>query len=288
MCFIILHLCCPCAQETILTGSSDASKRTDDRALEAVQNIIGGFKESLGMEDVYLIGLMVADMIVPISEGSQVYIPALPWEVNVSKFLARDDGGTSFGSIVPPRGLQTLAIGIQAAATVFLDVVTDAEVETFTYQRIFMFGKAMLTVNYGTILAKNLIFRVRPDHSDAKSFFSGHTSNTFALATFLDLEINDWIESIPGTKCKIDWKKIMRISSFVGCFGWASYVGYSRIRDRKHYPLDVLFGAAFGTMVSYSSYMSMTDSDFKGLLSVVPAVGIDNEGRVTVFYMIRF
>jgi membrane-associated phospholipid phosphatase len=37
-------------------------------------------------------------------------------------------------------------------------------------------------------------------------------------------------------------------------YGWAGYVGYSRIHDRKHYLTDVLIGAASGTLVSYLLY----------------------------------
>jgi hypothetical protein len=37
-------------------------------------------------------------------------------------------------------------------------------------------------------------------------------------------------------------------------YGWAGYVGYSRIQDRKHYLTDVVVGAASGTLVSYLLY----------------------------------
>jgi hypothetical protein len=39
-------------------------------------------------------------------------------------------------------------------------------------------------------------------------------------------------------------------------YGWAGYVGYSRIKDKKHYLSDVLVGAAAGSLISYFIYDS--------------------------------
>ncbi len=47
---------------------------------------------------------------------------------------------------------------------------------------------------------------------------------------------------------------IMKGTAFLGLYGWASYVGYSRIRDSKHYLTDVIVGAAVGTVISNLLY----------------------------------
>lgn len=59
------------------------------------------------------------------------------------------------------------------------------------------------------------------------SFPSGHTSNSFSLATSLSLEYPKWYIIIPS-------------------FSWAGTVSYSRMALGVHYPSDVLAGALIG------------------------------------------
>jgi hypothetical protein len=68
--------------------------------------------------------------------------------------------------------------------------------------------------------------RERPDHSDNKSFPSGHASDTFAVATVLERHVG-WRYSIPG-------------------YLFASYVAVSRLPSNRHWLSDVTFGATVG------------------------------------------
>jgi len=72
--------------------------------------------------------------------------------------------------------------------------------------------------------------------SHDKSFPSGHTSQAFALATTLTLQYHKWYISVPAYL-------------YAGC------VGYSRMYLGKHYPSDVLAGAAVGAGSSWLSHL---------------------------------
>jgi membrane-associated phospholipid phosphatase len=66
-----------------------------------------------------------------------------------------------------------------------------------------------------------------------QSFPSGHTSLAFATATSLSMQYKKWYISVPA-------------------YVWASSVGYSRMYLGKHYPTDVLAGAAVGIGTAYA------------------------------------
>ena len=70
------------------------------------------------------------------------------------------------------------------------------------------------------------------------SFPSGHTSAAFATATVLSRALS---LSHPGSRW---W-----INSLL--FGGATFVGFSRVYQRQHWPSDVVAGAALGTITGY-------------------------------------
>lgn len=73
------------------------------------------------------------------------------------------------------------------------------------------------------------------------SFFSGHASNSFALAVFF----GGFFQSI---------------HRYVGFFflGLASFIAYSRIYLGVHFPLDILVGALVGSGFGKSAYLLFT------------------------------
>jgi len=73
------------------------------------------------------------------------------------------------------------------------------------------------------------------------SFFSGHTSATFAAATCM----SKWFTDIYGksTLSNIVWGTSITV---------ASLGGYYRYRSGEHYPTDVLAGALFGFAIGYT------------------------------------
>ena len=66
-------------------------------------------------------------------------------------------------------------------------------------------------------------------------FISNHAANTFCLAMFTSLFFK---------------RKFYTLAIFL----WAAAVAYSRIYVGKHYPLDVICGAAFGILCGFSVF----------------------------------
>ena len=93
---------------------------------------------------------------------------------------------------------------------------------------------------------KELVARLRPIHNQelipllrivtpeqGYSFFSGHTSNSFAICTFLYLA----------------FRERMRWAWWV--YVWAVPYAFSRLYLGVHFPLDVLVGMCVGILVAY-------------------------------------
>ena len=68
-------------------------------------------------------------------------------------------------------------------------------------------------------------------------FFSGHSSNTMAVAVFT------------GVLLKPYYKYLIFFLLF-----WSAVVAYSRIYVGVHYPIDIFFGMAFGAISGYAFY----------------------------------
>lgn len=91
------------------------------------------------------------------------------------------------------------------------------------------------------------IDKERPDGSGDDSFPSGHTSDSFMAATFINQRYG-WEWGLPA-------------------YAVASYVGYTRIESDKHEIEDVLAGAAIGALAGW--YFT---TPYEGL-TVVPIAG---------------
>ncbi|MFH0736434.1 MAG: phosphatase PAP2 family protein [bacterium] len=140
------------------------------------------------------------------------------------------------------------------ALTAAADIFTDADISSKSFRQIFLFKKSLLYTYTLTEIVKNSITRNRPDNSDSRSFFSGHTATAFAASTFLYRELDDFYDKWDVTRADKKLRTTFKIASFGILYGWAGYVGYSRIYDKKHYLSDVITGAAVGTIISYFVY----------------------------------
>jgi len=188
-----------------------------------------------------------------------------PFEVDeeISESLARIDGKKSLGAISPVYYPGVTATW-RLASMILADAVGIHDYSAAAYAKMFRFHQALYYTKVVTHLAKRNIQRYRPDGSDTYSFFSGHTSTAFATSTFLYLEARDFInERAQRHDQHLPWlsPRGWKMLSFGVIYGWAGYVGFSRIHDKKHYLSDVLVGAASGTLVSYLVYPHQAKSD---------------------------
>ena len=112
-------------------------------------------------------------------------------------------------------------------------------------------------VNVGiTSLLKNATDRTRPD-GEGKSFPSGHSSEAFSSATLSNRNLNS-----------ITMPEGVRMPLQIGNLLLATGVAWARVEAGKHYPSDVLAGAALGHFLSafiYDAFMGVSEDERLGL-----------------------
>lgn len=153
------------------------------------------------------------------------------------------------------------------------------------YQRTFIFYKSLVYSYSLTMLAKNLVYRERPDKSDSKSFFSGHSSTAFCTASYLSLELDDWFERWESTRLNLALKRGLQFGSTVALYGMATYVAYARLKEDKHYFSDVAVGAVVGTVVGAMVYKAYAPQLYPRTADVSVSYTRDNP---TITVWIRF
>ena len=79
-----------------------------------------------------------------------------------------------------------------------------------------------------------LVRLVKPTCGGRFSFFSGHASNSFALAVFFGTILKSYSRLLPYILLII-----------------AALIAYSRVYIGVHFPLDIFCGTLFGSFVGY-------------------------------------
>ncbi len=92
--------------------------------------------------------------------------------------------------------------------------------------------EAYFTTQAVTLLGKVTFQRERPNGENKLSFPSGHTSGMFSIASVLDRRYGFKI-GLPA-------------------YLMAGFVGFSRVKLKKHYPTDVIAGATVGIIIGRS------------------------------------
>ena len=136
--------------------------------------------------------------------------------------------------------------GIAGAPLVANWVLKAAGVKSRSKLERMLTANAMaLGISFGTAtIFKNAVKEARPDLSDKRSFYSGHTSFAFVSASVLSREygyISPWIS--------------------VGSYATATTTQMLRIRHNKHWMNDLYMGAGIG-MVSTNLAYFLTDKIF--------------------------
>ncbi len=110
-----------------------------------------------------------------------------------------------------------------------------------------------------TTVIKFAVGRERPDHSDHRSFPSGHTSGAFTISTVLARRYG-WRAALP-------------------LFALASATAYDRIEDRKHFLSDVVGAATLGIAAGFFVSRPEQKSESK----IVLAAGLSSIGIAARF-----
>ena len=149
---------------------------------------------------------------------------------------ARNNTMTSIFDNVQPLGNE-YAIGIVGTFYIYGEFFKDPRAKTTALDAI---SATAIASGIVTNSFKYVIGRGRPTDgrgaynfrpfSGQDSFSSGHTTEAFALASVISEHYDSlWVQ--------------------VPAYGLASAVGYARLNNNRHWPSDVLAGAAIGTFV---------------------------------------
>lgn len=116
-----------------------------------------------------------------------------------------------------------------------------------------MYGETMMLASTFSLLSKVIVQRARPfvynpEAPDSKklekdarrSFFSGHSCTAFASAVFVSTIYSNYY---PDSK----YKPYVWGGSLLS----AALIGYMRYESGKHFPTDIITGAAVGSLIGY-------------------------------------
>ena len=139
-------------------------------------------------------------------------IPAIAASLLIASPAQAGDNGWATASDIGRDGLVIVALGLPSIQGDWKG----------TKQAAFSLGATALV----TTALKETISEERPDHSNDKSFPSGHTSISFAAAATLHKR-DGWQVGVPAHLV-------------------AAFVGVARVKADKHFARDVIAGAAIG------------------------------------------
>jgi membrane-associated phospholipid phosphatase len=233
----------------------------DQGETPTLHHLSHGMMNSLAWYDIPVGMIWLSQRNFPIAPSPKLSFPAPGFDVEIQRRLA-GTGTTSPGS-VDPHLYPRLVFAARMLYTLAADEWSDRDIDERDYQHAFVFYKSVLYTHTLTELVKNVTRRQRPDNGDDRSFFSGHTSLTFVTSAFLFREIDHVLDSQLWALSNPTLRTALKVSAAVVLYGWAGYVGYSRILDNKHFLSDVLVGAAVGILmgnVVYNGYFSEQSS----------------------------
>jgi membrane-associated phospholipid phosphatase len=107
-----------------------------------------------------------------------------------------------------------------------------------TAKRVLVEEAAAVAATSVTAAIKDAANRVRPDDSDNESFPSGHSSRAFAYYGMGSMNIDALHLGAP-----------VKTGLRIGLAGLATATAWARVEAGKHFPSDVLVGAALGNFI---------------------------------------
>lgn len=163
-----------------------------------------------------------------LATGTFTSLIVWPHDQEISQDL-KDDNFKEFELQAPAKFGDFFAL---AGMSVFTHLIGRALKKPYLANTGLYLIEAFLTTQFITFVTKESVHRTRPDKSNNLSFPSGHTSGIFTLASVLDVRYG-YKAGIPS-------------------YLLASFVGLSRVKLYKHYPTDVIAGAALGIIIGRS------------------------------------
>ena len=156
------------------------------------------------------------------------------WDQKISRWAVEET--PAFGS---PQSARDASDGLRTATHLAMIATSLAAREEYTwewrFQRLAVEQAGSLINIYTTDILKEATDRERPDGSDDASLPSAHASKAFNYAAFASRNL-DFMDLGDGAR------RGLRI----GFYTLAAGTAWARVEGEKHYPSDVLAGAALG------------------------------------------
>ncbi len=196
-------------------------------------------------------GLWSRDNLLPLIVGVSAAAAARPADGAVTAFFRNGDRWQGFDPIGRRFGRSQILGPIVGVSLVTSRFTGNERYQRFTYE----LAQGFVLTNAVTAGIKVAAGRERPDQASRYSFPSGHTSNSFMWATVVSRTYG-WKAGAPA-------------------YAFASYVGASRLKSRKHFLSDVVAGATLGYIVGRTvTHDRRRDAERRFPVSVrVPAGG---------------
>jgi hypothetical protein len=266
----------------VLPISSAVPQTGESKPNLTINNLYNGLKESVEWYDIPVGAAYLSAQYSPIILNRRLNIQQLSIDDQIqSEFSGIKK--KSFGS-ADPQKIVAAIFGARMVFNIASGLTSDENTGHENFKHAFLFYKAFVYSRTLTEFVKNFTNRRRPNGEDNRSFFSGHASMTFTASAFLYREIADYLNGLPLAYKDPFLCTTLKTAAFTGLYGWAAYVGYSRIYDNKHYFSDVLVGAAVGTLVGNWIYSSYLDHE-AGLLNNVSLGMINNQPSINFLYL---
>jgi membrane-associated phospholipid phosphatase len=170
-------------------------------------------------------GLVASENLVPLLVGTASTFAAMPIQNRTKTFFDNQHRWRGFDSLGKEAG-KSQYIGPAIGVSFLLSRTTkNTKAKKFTYS--LAQGFIVSNVVYGSV--KKMVGRQRPDDTNHVSFPSGHTANAFMVASVASHHYG-WKAGLPA-------------------YAFATYIGSSRLKSRKHFLTDVVAGATLGYIV---------------------------------------
>jgi hypothetical protein len=182
-------------------------------------------------------------------------------ELSLHRFLAGDCAATKSNFLDNDLGSAATSAGAFVLLTTANLSWPQYDENKYALQDAFLFTTGVVATKGVTDLFKGIVARQRPmaclypdiaaqrdkinPQHDRQSFFSGHASAAFFSATYLNLRVR----TIMRQRMSAEDYRSYRWSSPLVTFGWATFVGWTRIHAYQHFPSDVLAGALAGYLM---------------------------------------
>ena len=221
--------------------TSNAKSRKEKILNPSLNHFLSGFKRVFTRKD----------NLIYLATGTAVSLIVWPYDDEISNDL-KDDNVNEF-ELEAPAKLGNLYVVFGTSSFIYL-FVRAIKKPYLANTGLYVF-EAFLTTQLITHAIKNTVHRTRPSGQNNLSFPSGHTSGMFTVASVLDKRY--------GNKVGIPSYLI------------AGFVGISRIKLQKHFPTDVIAGAALGIIIGRSFVPSNNKNK---TFAVLPAYNLGYAG----------